>query len=167
VLRVDAEQNVLAAALAAGIPLPHSCRAGRCASCKARLIAGRIAYPDDQIPPGIVAAEAAGGDVLLCQARPRSDLTIMARTTAAQFAGSGVVVAGVAPISTGGRRVTLRFPGAMPAMRPGQFLDVENAAGERERVPVVAVSADGADVELIELAPESLVRASGPFDAPR
>jgi ferredoxin len=164
---VAAGENILAAALAAGIPLPHSCRAGRCASCKARLIAGRIAYPDDQLPPGIVAAEAARGEVLLCQARPRSDLEIAARSTGAQHTASGVRVEGVASLSTGGQRVTLRFLGAAPMTRPGQFLDVENAAGDRERVPVVAVGAGSADVELLELAAETLVRARGPFDAPR
>ena len=76
---MSAGENVLAAALAAGIPLPHSCRAGRCATCKARLLSGEIAYPDDKLPPGIVASEAARGEVLLCQARPRSDLSIESR----------------------------------------------------------------------------------------
>jgi ferredoxin len=76
---VAAGQNVLAAALAAGIPLPHSCRAGRCASCKATLIAGTIAYPGDALPPGIVSAEAMKGEVLLCQAQPRSHLVVKTR----------------------------------------------------------------------------------------
>jgi ferredoxin len=167
VLRVAAGENVLAAALSAGIPLPHSCRAGRCASCKARLVSGRIAYPDDQLPPGIVAAEAARGEVLLCQAQPRSDLEIAARSAGASHTASGVVVEQVAPISTGGQRVTLRFLGTAPATRPGQFIDVETAAGDRERVPVVAASGERADVEVLELAADALVRARGPFDAPR
>ena len=166
-MRVAAGENVLAAALAAGIPLPHSCRAGRCASCKARLVSGHVAYPDDQLPPGIVPAEAARGEVLLCQARPRSDLEIAARTTGPPRSASGVVVEGVAPIATGGRRVTLRFLGMPPSVRPGQFIDVETAAGDRERVAVVAVSGARADVELLELATDALVRARGPFDTPR
>jgi hypothetical protein len=73
----------------------------------------------------------------------------------------------VAPISTGGQRVTLRFLGTAPATRPGQFIDVETAAGDRERVPVVAASGERADVEVLELAADALVRARGPFDAPR
>lgn len=162
-----AGENVLAAALAAGIPLPHSCRAGRCASCKARLVSGHIAYPGDRLPPGIVAAEAARGEVLLCQAQPRSDLEIASRTTGAPRDASGVVVEDVAPIVTGGRRVTLRFLGPALTARPGQFIDVETAAGDRERVPVVAVSGERAEVELLELAADALVRARGPFDTPR
>jgi CDP-4-dehydro-6-deoxyglucose reductase len=165
---VSAGENVLAAALAAGIPLPHSCRAGRCATCKARLLAGQIAYPDDELPPGIVASEAARGEVLLCQARPRSDLRVQTRLAATVQPTSGVVVERAALLSTGGQRVSLRFLGSgMPPLRPGQFIDVENGAGERERVPLVAVSADGADVEVLELDPRSLVRARGPFESPR
>ena len=165
---MSAGENVLAAALAAGIPLPHSCRAGRCATCKARLVSGEIAYPDDKLPPGIVASEAARGDVLLCQARPRSDLRVQARQSGAVQPMVGVEVESSMALSTGGQRVTLRFLGsALPQLRPGQFVDVENAAGERERVPLVAVTEASADVEVLELEPRSLVRARGPFDSPR
>jgi CDP-4-dehydro-6-deoxyglucose reductase len=166
---VAAGENILAAALAAGLPLPHSCRAGRCASCKAKLLAGEIAYPGDSLPPGIVASEAARGEVLLCQARPRSDLRIATRTAPGTPSPvSGVLVERVTPLSTGGQRVTLKFLGAAVAgLRPGRFIDVETADGTRERVPVVAVSENGADVEMLELAPQALVRARGPFDSPR
>jgi len=165
---VSAGENVLAAALAAGIRLPYSCRAGRCATCKARLLSGEIAYPDDQLPPGIVASEAARGDVLLCQARPRSDLRLQSRQFSAAQPTVGIEVERAVPLSTGGLRVTLRFLGtALPTLRPGQYLDVENAAGERERAPVVAVTERGADVEVLELEARSLVRARGPFDSLR
>jgi CDP-4-dehydro-6-deoxyglucose reductase len=165
---VSAGENVLAAALAAGIPLPHSCRAGRCATCKARLVAGEIAYPDGKLPPGIVAGEAARGEVLLCQAQPRSDLRVQTRQPGVARPAVGIEVERTVPLSLGGRRVTLRFLGdGIPRLRPGQFIEVENAAGERERVPAVAVTAHGADVEVLELEPGSLVRARGPFDSPR
>jgi ferredoxin len=165
---VTAGENVLAAALAAGIPLPHSCRAGRCASCKARLIEGRIAYPDDRLPPGIVASEAARGEVLLCQAQPRSDLRIAVRLGPVRAdSAHGVVVDGATPLAAGGMHVTLRFLGSMLPARPGQFIDVETAAGERERVPVVRSEGANLDVEVLELEPRDLVRARGPFDTPR
>lgn len=165
---MSAGENVLAAALAAGIPLPHSCRAGRCATCKARLLAGSIAYPGDKLPPGIVASEAARGEVLLCQAQPRSDLRVQTRQPGASQPTVGIEVERAVPLPLGGRRVTLRFLGSgLAPLRPGQFIDVETAAGERERVPLVAVAAHGADVEVLELEPRSLVRARGPFDSPR
>jgi len=166
---VAADENILAVALAAGLPLPHSCRAGRCASCKAKLLAGEIAYPGDVLPPGIVASEAARGEVLLCQARPRSDLRMAMRAAPdAPQSVSGVVIEGASPLNTGGQRVTLKFLGTpIPGLRPGRYIDVETASGERERVPVVAVRESTADVEVLELAAQSLVRARGPFDAPR
>jgi len=159
---------VLGAALAAGIPLPHSCRAGRCASCKARLLAGEVAYPEGQLPPGLVAAEAARGEVLLCQARPRSDLVVETRRSSGPSVLHGVVMESSTTLASGGSRVRLRILGSLPfTVRPGQFIDVEGASGERERVPVVAATAATADVEVHDLAPETLVRAQGPFDSPR
>jgi CDP-4-dehydro-6-deoxyglucose reductase len=168
-LVVSAGENVLGAALAAGIPLPHSCRAGRCATCKARLVSGDIAYPDDKLPPGIVASEAARGEVLLCQAMPRSDLRIQSRTVS-NDAGSacGVAVKSVQPLSMGGQRVCLQLLGnSMLRVQPGQFIDVETATGERERVAVVAADGDTLHIELHECDSDVLVRARGPFDTPR
>lgn len=164
---MSARENVLAVALAAGLPLPHSCRGGRCASCKAKLLEGEISYPGDVLPPGIVAAEAARGEVLLCQARPRSNLRIATRVLLAQPV-TGIVVEHAVALSAGGQRVTLKFLGAaMAGLRPGRFIDVETASGERERVPVVATTESTADVEVLELSAQSLVRVRGPFDTPR
>jgi len=80
-LRVREDQSVLEVALAAGLNLPHSCRSGHCASCKARLLTGEVHYPNGRTA-GLTAEEAASGYVLLCQARPRSDLRVEARVIA-------------------------------------------------------------------------------------
>lgn len=160
-------ENVLAAALAAGIALPHSCRAGRCASCKARLVSGSVAYPDGTLPPGITQDEAARGEVLLCQAQPITDLHVATRAVSSARQAHGVLVDSVAPLSTGGARVSLRLLGADAwPVRPGQFVDVETADG-RERAPVVAASAQTLDVEMLELDPRGVLRVSGPFTTPR
>ncbi|TLZ43583.1 MAG: 2Fe-2S iron-sulfur cluster binding domain-containing protein, partial [Gammaproteobacteria bacterium] len=45
-LRVAPGQAVLEAALGAGLNLPHSCKSGHCGSCRARLLAGEIGYPN-------------------------------------------------------------------------------------------------------------------------
>lgn len=165
---MSAGENILGAALTAGIPLPHSCRAGRCATCKARLVSGDIAYPGDELPPGIVASEAARGEVLLCQAMPRSDVHVQARQIGAALPTVGIEVTHIEPLALGGSRVRLRFVGpSLPGVRPGLFMDVESAAGDRERVPVVAVTQHSVDAEVLELEPRSLVRARGPFDSPR
>jgi ferredoxin len=176
---VSAGENVLAAALAAGIPLPHSCRAGRCATCKAKLLSGEIAYPDDRLPPGIVASEAARGEVLLCQARPRSDLFIESRRTSLRptvFSEAELVL--LEPLPLGGKRVRARLLDGALAARPGQFADLRNAAGDLERLAIIDVH--GAEMDLEALADGSNLRAwldsgpaigvrlwlAGPFDRP-
>ena len=58
------ERDVLAAALAAGLNLPHSCKAGHCGSCRARLLSGRIRYPDGRRPLGLAESEEREGWVL-------------------------------------------------------------------------------------------------------
>jgi ferredoxin len=136
-IRCGAGENVLGAALAAGIRLPHSCRAGRCASCKSKLVAGRVEYPDGP-PPGITPEEIARGEVLLCQARPRSDLVVAARRIAldAPYDASAEVLA-IEALPLGALLIRLRINGALLA-RPGQFVNAANAAGALERLAVIA-----------------------------
>lgn len=177
-VRVSAGENVLGAVLAAGIRLPHSCRAGRCASCKSKLVAGRVEYPDGT-PPGITADEIARGEVLLCQARPRSDLVVAARRIAldALEVVSAEVLA-IEPLPLGALRVRLRVGGAFTA-RPGQFVNAANTHGDVERLAVIGQRAGELDLEAIddgsalrewlaaEAVPGSALRLSGPFAAPR
>ena len=74
-LQVRAGETLLAAAYKAGLDITSSCRLGYCGACRARLHAGTIAYPSGQliVPPQ---AEGDAGEIMLCIARPRSDLTI-------------------------------------------------------------------------------------------
>jgi len=144
-------QDVLSAALAAGIPIPHSCRAGRCASCKSKLVSGSIEYPsgfDNGVPPGITAAEVARGDVLLCQARPRSDLSLEVRRVPVRAANAamGELVA-IETLPIGALLVRLRYLDLTLPLRPGQFADLRNHAGDAERLPVVGVSAGIVELE--------------------
>ena len=139
-------QDVLTAALAAGIPIPHSCRAGRCASCRSKLVQGEIAYPHGT-PPGITAAEVARGDVLLCQAQPRSELMLEVRRVpvrASNAAMCELVSIDKLPIAL---LIRLRFLDLSLAVKPGQFVDVRNHAGDAERLPVVGVSTGILEIE--------------------
>jgi len=157
----DAERPVLEAALAAGINLPHSCKAGHCSSCRARLLEGEIAYPEGRRPPGVTEAEAGSGRVLLCQARARSDLVVETRPLLR--AGSGL---GPQPEEVEIRRLpcridakTLLAPDVMqlwlrlPAaeslpFRAGQYLDVLQADGRRRSFSIASPPHDAARLEL-------------------
>jgi CDP-4-dehydro-6-deoxyglucose reductase, E3 len=172
-------ENVLSAALAAGIPLSYSCRAGRCASCKSKLLSGRIEYPSGT-PPGITAAEVAKGEVLLCQAQPRSDLVIEARRVPVRVsnAASCEIVA-LEPLPLAALRLRLRFVEGRIDARPGQFVDVRNHAGDAERLAVIGAGSGILELESVDdgsmlrawldasAVPGSSLRVAGPFDHPR
>jgi CDP-4-dehydro-6-deoxyglucose reductase len=79
-----AGQTVLGAAIAAGVPIPYSCKNGMCRTCLGRVASGAI-DPGDVSPETLGRDERQQGYALLCQARPLSDCTIevtLAATTA-------------------------------------------------------------------------------------
>jgi CDP-4-dehydro-6-deoxyglucose reductase, E3 len=172
-------ENVLTAALAAGIPLPYSCRAGRCASCKAKLKSGHIEYLG-ATPPGITAAEIANGEVLLCQAHPRSDLSIESRRVPVRVSNAATCeIVALEPLALRALKLRLRFVEGRVDARPGQFVDVRNHAGDAERLAVIATSSGILELECGDdgsalrawldatAKPASTLRVAGPFDRPR
>lgn len=64
---------VLTAARAAGMRLPASCARGMCGTCKCRLVSGTVEMKHDG---GIRQREIDQGMILICCARPTSDLVI-------------------------------------------------------------------------------------------
>ena len=70
-----ADLTVLAAAEAAGVPLPSSCCSGVCTTCAAVLRTGTVHQPDAM---GVKAELQEQGYALLCVAYPRSDLDVLA-----------------------------------------------------------------------------------------
>ena len=69
------DQSVLAAAEAAGVPLPSSCCSGVCTTCAARITQGSVHQPDAM---GVKEELKQEGYALLCVAFPTSDLTLTA-----------------------------------------------------------------------------------------
>lgn len=65
----EAGQNVLDAALKAGIEMPYSCRKGVCGNCAGAVAAGQVDSPPSEAKPA--------GQHLYCQCRPLSDLEIV------------------------------------------------------------------------------------------
>jgi CDP-4-dehydro-6-deoxyglucose reductase len=151
-LRVAAGQPVLDAALAAGLNLPHSCKSGHCGSCRARLLAGEIHYPNGR-PLGITAEEARAGNVLLCQARAQSDLTVEARLCApvadVEIKTLPCRIARLTPLAPDVMQVMLRLP-AVERLRfhAGQYLDVLLEGGRRRSFSIASPPHDSALLEL-------------------
>ncbi|MBB2891956.1 NADH:ubiquinone reductase (Na(+)-transporting) subunit F [Flexivirga oryzae] len=69
------DQNLLDACLRNGIWMPHSCTHGTCATCKADLLDGDVDHGDASAF-ALMDFERTEGKLLLCQACPRSDVTI-------------------------------------------------------------------------------------------
>jgi len=72
-LRCSEDEFIWYAAAAAGVRLPSLCLQGRCLTCAARLLEGRV---DQSTADSYFPEDEAAGFVLLCRARPRSNLRI-------------------------------------------------------------------------------------------
>lgn len=68
-----ADENVLDAALAAGLRLPSSCTQGMCGTCKVAKLSGEV---DMNHNGGIRPREIAADKILICCSKPLSDLSI-------------------------------------------------------------------------------------------
>jgi len=146
-------ETVLEAAQRAGIALPYSCRAGVCGSCKATLLAGQCGYPRN--PPVALSGSAlARHAILLCQAVPASDLTIVAREVPSveDIARRRLTVEVVdkrplAPDVTG--LVLSPVPGQKALnWLPGQYLDVLLEDGKRRPFSIAGGPKEDGRIEL-------------------
>ncbi len=67
----DADKgSILENARANGLPAPYACKAGVCATCRAKLVSGEVTM---KVNYGLSAEEVADGYVLTCQAVPLTD----------------------------------------------------------------------------------------------
>ena len=74
-VRFDAAKgSILENARAAGLPAPFACKAGVCATCRARLVQGEVTMKANY---GLSAEEVAQGYVLTCQAVPLTDDVVL------------------------------------------------------------------------------------------
>jgi NAD(P)H-flavin reductase/ferredoxin len=73
---VRSNQLLLQEALAAGVPFPHDCRVGTCATCKCRLIDGNV-KPVLDFTYTLSNEEIEQGYILACQAIVKSNLTVL------------------------------------------------------------------------------------------
>jgi len=149
---VVSDESVLDAALRAGINLPHSCKAGRCGSCRARIASGRIRYPHGR-PIGLSEAEEQQGFALLCQARAGTGLVIETRSiqsvTDVQIRSLPCRVQRMHRFAPDVMGLWLRLPAIESfAWHAGQYIDVMLSGGRRRSFSLANPPHDG---DLLEL----------------
>jgi len=130
VLSVEDGETILDAALRAGLNLPHSCKGGHCASCRARLIDGRVIYPSGR-PLGLSEQDEQSGHALLCQAHAASpDLIVEVRQVQSAAAETQVRslpcrIETMVQLAPDVMAVFLRLPAVEPFdFMAGQYLDI-------------------------------------------
>jgi CDP-4-dehydro-6-deoxyglucose reductase, E3 len=132
--------------------LPHSCKGGNCGSCRARLLAGEVHYPDG-MPLGLSAAEAADGMVLLCQARARSDLLIetfaVVPAEHAHIKRLPARIERTLALSHDVMGLYLKLPAAEEfRFEAGQYIDIMLSGGRRRSFSIASPPHDSRPVEL-------------------
>lgn len=151
-LSVPEDRPILEAALDAGLNLPHSCRSGHCGSCRAQLLRGQIHYPNGT-PLGLSPLEAARGEVLLCQALPRSEIELTARIIAqvdeVEIKTLPCRIARLTRLAPDVMQVFLKLPSVEQLrFQPGQYLDVLLSDGRRRSFSIASPPHDATPLEL-------------------
>ena len=148
----ERHESVLSAALRAGLNLPHSCKGGHCASCRARILSGSIEYPGER-PAGITMDESRDGYALLCQARAMTDLTVETREVRpapdVEVKSLPCRIERMERVASDVMAVFLRLPAVEELhFRAGQYLDVMLSEGRRRSFSIAGAPADGRQLEL-------------------
>ena len=131
----ESEQEILKAALAAGLRMPFSCRSGMCRTCKGKVTSGQVDHGGAHVKY-LSEAEREQGFALLCCAKPLSDVVVEVqeidpnRHLKPQQLPARVL--DVKQAADDVRIITLGLPANEPMQfRAGQFIDVLRPDGSR------------------------------------
>ena len=161
---VDAGETLLDALLRAGIPLPHSCRAGACQSCLVKATAGT---PPAESQTGLRPSLAQQGFLLACMTRPGDDLDLAVSTDAAAGLTVSATIAAVEPLAGDVVRVRVT-PDAEFPFRAGQYVTLLREDGLARSYSVANLPGSGAlelHVRVLPGGQMSQWLASGPVGA--
>lgn len=145
-------ETILNAALRHGVVLPYSCKNGTCASCKCRLVEGKILYPYNP-PSALDFDELHGGRALSCQAVPEGDVVIEARELS-QVADIPVRklparVESLDKFTPEIMRLRLKLPkAARLQFLAGQYIDIIQADGKRRAFSIASPPSQSDFLEL-------------------
>lgn len=133
--------SILDAAAAAGVVLEHSCRTGRCGSCKVRVTTGATTALRDET--SLSYEEAANGWILTCTRAAETDLALDAEDLSA-LAGIAVKtlpsrIHAITPVADDVVRIELRLPPKADfAFVAGQYLDLTGPGGSKRSYSIAS-----------------------------
>ncbi|HAP47244.1 MAG TPA: flavin oxidoreductase [Afipia sp.] len=141
------DETVLDASERAGYSIPYSCRKGVCSSCVGGIVSGQAVVRGQGICTGPMS------DVLLCQARPQSNLEILpARIREAEIIQRKIFTAKVRKLERPAPNVAvihLRLPiGRRAIFRAGQYLRVLMADGDSRNYSMANAPQKSDELEL-------------------
>jgi CDP-4-dehydro-6-deoxyglucose reductase len=143
--------TLLDAALAQGLVLEHSCRNGRCGSCKARVLEGQVSALREA--SSLTAQEAESGWVLTCAHQALTDVTLDVEDQGA-LAGISIKtvpsrIAALTRLAPDVLKLELRLPPtAQFRFLPGQSIDITSPTGVRRSYSLAGDAADTSKLEL-------------------
>ena len=143
--------SMLDAALAKGVVLEHSCRTGRCGSCKARITRGSTI--SQRVPTALTDDERARGWVLTCTDEATSDVHLdiedLGALVGIETRVTPARIDSLERLADDVVRVGLRLPPRSPfKFLAGQYLDVTSPAGVKRSYSIASSSAAPDKVEL-------------------
>lgn len=133
--------SILDAAAASGVVLEHSCRTGRCGSCKVRVTTGETTALRDET--SLSRDEAAAGWILTCTRAAETDLALDAEDLSA-LAGIAIKtlpsrIHAITPVADDVVRIELRLPPkAGFAFVAGQYLDLTSPGGSKRSYSIAS-----------------------------
>lgn len=147
----DPGSSLVDAALSASITLPHSCKTGRCSTCKAKVLSGETLALQSEV--GLTEAQKAEGWVLSCVRTACSDLTLeMEDLGDVVLPASKTWPCRISQIDRWAPdvvRVILRLPPSADfAFLAGQYIDIIGPNGVRRSYSIANASAAGKTLEL-------------------
>jgi len=127
-VEVQAGENLLKAALGAGLAWPYDCRVGSCGTCRCRLVEGKIKALND-FSYVLDDEELDRGMILACQTSLRSDVVVevqldavLARTAPAKAVGGAI--ASAQPLTHDIMEIRVRLDEPLPAYAAGQYAEI-------------------------------------------
>ncbi len=179
---VEAGETVLAAAVRQGVMLPYGCRVGRCGTCMASLLSGRISY-GDAVPLGLEPDDIAANRILVCRAIPETDLIMesreLVRAADIPIKNLPARVQDMAPLTHDIMRLRLKLPDSdRLQFMAGQYIEILLKDGRRRAFSIANAPHDDEFLELHirlipggefthtvfeEMKPKAMLRIEGPL----